>query len=130
VAAAAAGAGAAPAADMARVGSGPASSSSRPPSSAAAAARSRAAKAAAEEGRRAGSLARAASQASARRAGTQGASRLTGNGWSWRCALATSAGEPPENGGRPHSSSYSTAPSEYTSEAGVAGWPATRSGET
>ena len=85
---------------------------------------------AAEEGRRAGSLARAAWQASASRAGTQGASWRTGTGWSWRCALATRAGEGPENGGRPHSSSYSTAPSEYTSEAGVAGSPATRSGET
>ena len=66
----------------------------------------------------------------ARRAGTQGATCRTGSGWSWRWALATRAGEPRGNGGWPHSSSYSTAPSEYTSEAGVAGWPATRSGET
>ena len=90
----------------------------------------RVAKAAAEEGRAAGSLTRAASQAWASRAGTQGASSRTGRGWSWRWALATSAGELPVNGGRPHSSSYSTAPREYTSEAGVAGWPATRSGDT
>ena len=78
------------------------------------AARSRVAKAAAEEGRRPGPWPGRPWQASASRAGTQGRAAPTGVAARGE-ALATSAGESPVNGGRPHSSSYSTAPSEYTS---------------
>ena len=89
--------------------------------------RSMAASAAAEAGRSAGSLAIARSHASAKAGDTPG-TLPTGFGFERRCATAVAMGVSAANGRSPASISYSITPSEYTSEAGVAAWPAMRSG--